>query len=172
MTDADIKAAIKAIEIHHEHDWWVADMPDIGVATQAKTLPELGVEIERIIIGHFATTAEYGIDPFLARVPSSRDDVERLTTKRDSDHADLARLLNIAKDERDAAEERLAAIDPTYQRDHTRQGQHSIAELTAERDAYRAMICDLLASAVPHPVEHPTMTKQWARAKKLLKEGP
>jgi hypothetical protein len=34
MTDADIKAVIKSIEIHHEHGWWVAVMPDIGVATQ------------------------------------------------------------------------------------------------------------------------------------------
>lgn len=128
MTDADIKAAIKAIEIHHEHDWWIANMPDIGVATQAKTLPDLGIEIERIIVGHFATTAEYGIDPFLCKVSSSREDVESLTAQ--------------------------------------------IAALTADRDAYRAMICDLLASAVPHPVEHPTMTTQWNRARKLLKDGP
>lgn len=64
MTDAEIKEAIKSIEIHHEHDWWVADMPDIGVATQAKTLPELGVEIERIIVAHFAVNAEVGTDPF------------------------------------------------------------------------------------------------------------
>lgn len=45
------------------------------------------------------------------------------------------------------------------------------AKAEAERDAYRAMICDLLASAYPHPVEHPTMTKQWARARELLKSG-
>lgn len=44
--------------------------------------------------------------------------------------------------------------------------------LESERDAYRAMICDLLASAYPHPVEHPTMTKQWNRARELLKNGP
>jgi hypothetical protein len=41
-----------------------------------------------------------------------------------------------------------------------------------ERDAYRAMLCDLLASAHPHPTEHPTMTKQWGRARELLKNGP
>lgn len=41
-----------------------------------------------------------------------------------------------------------------------------------ERDTYRAMICDLLASAHPHPKEHPTMTRQWARARELLKNGP
>ena len=46
------------------------------------------------------------------------------------------------------------------------------ALIEAERDAYRAMICDLLASAHPHPTEHPTMTKQWERARALLKDGP
>lgn len=64
MTDADIKNVIKSIEIHHEHGWWVADMPDIGVVTQARTLPELGVEIERIVIAHFAVNADVGTDPF------------------------------------------------------------------------------------------------------------
>jgi len=48
--------------------------------------------------------------------------------------------------------------------------QLSAAE--AERDAYRAMLCDVLASAHPHPVEHPTMARQWARARELLKNGP
>ena len=41
-----------------------------------------------------------------------------------------------------------------------------------ERDAYRSMVCDLLASAHPHPTEHPTMTAQWKRARDLLKNGP
>jgi len=47
-----------------------------------------------------------------------------------------------------------------------------LAVLEHERDAYRSMVCDLLASAHPHPVEHPTMTRQWARARELLKNGP
>lgn len=41
-----------------------------------------------------------------------------------------------------------------------------------ERDVYHAMVADLLASAHPHPVEHPTMMKQWTRARELLKNGP
>jgi hypothetical protein len=40
-----------------------------------------------------------------------------------------------------------------------------------ERDAYRTIVCNLLTSSHPHPVEHPTMTKQWARARELLKNG-
>jgi hypothetical protein len=75
MTDADIKRAIKTIEVHHEHGWWVADMPDIGVATQAKTLPELGVEIERIVIAHFEVCAEHDADPLRCKRLSSIDEV-------------------------------------------------------------------------------------------------
>ncbi len=40
--------------------------------------------------------------------------------------------------------------------------------LVEERDAFRAMVVDLLASAHPHPVEHPTMTAAWAKAQELL----
>jgi len=75
MTDADIKNAIKSIAIHHERGWWVADMPDIGVAAQARTLPELGVEIERIVIAHFAVNAEVGTDPFRCKQPSLSEEL-------------------------------------------------------------------------------------------------
>ena len=79
MTDADIKNAIESIEIHHEHGWWVADMPDIGVVTQARTLPELGVEIERIVVAHFVVNAEVGTDPFRCkRLPLSEELAETL----------------------------------------------------------------------------------------------
>ena len=64
MNDADIKEAVKTVHIHHELGWWVAMIPDIGVATQAKTLSELGVEVERIIVAHFETAHELGVDPF------------------------------------------------------------------------------------------------------------
>jgi hypothetical protein len=73
MTDTDIKRLIKTIEIFHQNDWWVADMPDIGVATQAKTLPELGVEVERIIWAHFETAKELGTDPFRCKRLSSQE---------------------------------------------------------------------------------------------------
>lgn len=79
MTDADIKNAIKSIAIHHELGWWVASMPDIGVVTQARTLPELGVEIERIVIAHFAVNAEVGTDPFRCKqLPLSEELAETL----------------------------------------------------------------------------------------------
>lgn len=47
-----------------------------------------------------------------------------------------------------------------------------VEEREHERDTYRAMVCDLLSSAHPHPKEHPTMTRQWDRARELLKNGP
>lgn len=47
-----------------------------------------------------------------------------------------------------------------------------IARLQHERDAYRAMVCDLLASATPNERDHPSMSRQWARARDLLKNGP
>jgi hypothetical protein len=50
--------------------------------------------------------------------------------------------------------------------------RRDLARTATERDAYRSMLCDLLASAHLHPTEHPTMTKQWARARELLKNGP
>ncbi len=40
--------------------------------------------------------------------------------------------------------------------------------LVAERDQFRAMIVDLLASACPHPGEHPTMAQAWTKARALL----
>ncbi len=44
-------------------------------------------------------------------------------------------------------------------------------EALTERDAYRAMLCDLLASAHPHPVEHPTMAEAWGCAREVLRTG-
>ena len=46
-----------------------------------------------------------------------------------------------------------------------------VERVERERDAYRSMLCDLLASAHPHPKEHPTMTREWDRARHLLKTG-
>lgn len=41
-----------------------------------------------------------------------------------------------------------------------------------ERDAFRAMLVEILASAHPHPVEHPTMAAAWAKARELLAVTP
>lgn len=97
MTEADIKAAIKSVEIRHEQDWWIADMPDIGVTTQAKTLPELGVEIERIVVAHFAVNAELGTDPFrckrLSLGEETRETLRVVLTTRNATCAAMASAL-------------------------------------------------------------------------------
>ncbi len=99
MTEADIKSAVKAIEIHHEQGWWVAVMPDIGVATQAKTLAELGVEVERIIVAHFETARELAADPFRCKHPSSVDELTEtlnvVLATRTSTYAAMASALRV-----------------------------------------------------------------------------
>lgn len=44
-------------------------------------------------------------------------------------------------------------------------------EMERERDSYRAMLSDVIASAHPNERDHPSMSKQWARARELLKNG-
>jgi hypothetical protein len=46
-----------------------------------------------------------------------------------------------------------------------------IPTLRADRDAARELIQNLLDSAYPHPVEHPTMFKAWREAEKFLEGG-
>jgi hypothetical protein len=41
-----------------------------------------------------------------------------------------------------------------------------------ERDAYRDMLEEVLASAAPNERDHPCMSKAWKRARELLKNGP
>lgn len=108
MTDAEIKDAIKSIAIHHEQGWWVANMPDIGVATQAKTLPELGVEIERITVAHFETAREIGADPFRCQRPSTAEQLRAVLDKALDGWDRAARSL--ADDPHHADEQAIAAL--------------------------------------------------------------
>ena len=45
-------------------------------------------------------------------------------------------------------------------------------EESRERDAYRSMLCDLVASNRTHGPASCTMTRAWTRARELLKNGP
>jgi hypothetical protein len=101
-------------------------------------------------------------------VDELRSQIERMTARAEEQQRLAAKAL--ARDQRDLIE-----IDSVL----ASAGAHvrgsiadSVRALITDRDAYRAMVCDLLASASPHPTEHPTMTKQWARARELLKNGP
>jgi hypothetical protein len=46
----------------------------------------------------------------------------------------------------------------------------SIVELREQNRKLREALLQILNSAVPHPVEHPTMSKAWAKAEIVLKE--
>lgn len=50
--------------------------------------------------------------------------------------------------------------------------EQGIRDLTAERDAYRSALCDVVASASPNRKDHPTMHAAWEKARALLKDGP
>ena len=45
-------------------EWFVAQILDFDIATQARSLADLGPEIERIVVGHIVASEEEGLDPF------------------------------------------------------------------------------------------------------------
>jgi hypothetical protein len=66
MTEHGIK-----VVAFKEGDWWVAQCLDYDIATQARTLPDLVGEVERILMAHWAVGAQEGVEPFanLPRAP-------------------------------------------------------------------------------------------------------
>lgn len=70
------------------------------------------------------------------------------------------------------AEVKRLGVDLECERMRSADRGGSYVLMTGERDAYRAMVCDLLASASPSERDHPSMSRQWARARELLKNGP
>lgn len=102
---------------------------------------------------------------FLAR--NAVAEVDSLRAQRDAALAEVAKM----RAERDEAQAKFEALDHDSAASFC--GMVKLRDdAVAERDAYRSMVCDLLASAHPHPTEHPTMTAQWAKARALLKNGP
>jgi hypothetical protein len=45
-------------------DWWVAQCLEYDIATQAKSLPDLRYELERVLVGHAVISARLGTQPF------------------------------------------------------------------------------------------------------------
>ncbi len=67
----------------------------------------------------------------------------------------------------------IAAVEPVADGGQYRNDIVSAIQwVRRERNALRAMVVELLASAYPHPVEHPTMTATWAKARALLAVCP
>ena len=111
------------------------------------------------------------LETLVDAVPELLAEIERLEEQAERDHLAEVEDFNAMRDsftgvirELDAKLARSAVSLATA----TERGR----ALEAERDAYRAMVCDLVASASPNPRDHPTMSKHWARARELLKDGP
>jgi hypothetical protein len=62
--------SIKAL-VFQEGEWLSAQCLEYNLATQARTLPELSYELQRLIFGHIATRLANGLEPFadLERAP-------------------------------------------------------------------------------------------------------
>lgn len=85
--------------------------------------------------------------------------IERIKADLRAAHAQVQRLMG----ERDGA---LAAL-----RNREALGE-AVWRVEAERDAYRSMLCDLMAAAHPSERDPPAVSTVRARARELLKDGP
>jgi hypothetical protein len=61
---------LKAV-LFEEGDWWCAQCLEYDITAQAKTLPELRYELERVLFTHLCVSAQLGRTPFqgLAQAP-------------------------------------------------------------------------------------------------------
>jgi hypothetical protein len=50
--------------IFKEDDWWVAQCLEYDIAAQARTLPDVQYEIQRVLVGRIAMAERLKIDPF------------------------------------------------------------------------------------------------------------
>jgi chromosome segregation ATPase len=97
----------------------------------------------------------------------------QLTTAVRDARATAAGDIQRAEAERDAVQADLAAMNTerVAWQERANEMRHRAERAEGERDAYRATVCDLLAAAHPHPTEHPTMAREWDRAREVLKTG-
>lgn len=110
-------------------------------------------------------------------VPALIEEVEGLQTQlgHEREHSKMLSDSNSALFiEKARVEDFCAKVRGQYTEAHAQVTRlaSALAEAERGRDAYRAMVADLLASAHPYPTEHPTMAAQWKRARDLLKNGP
>lgn len=50
--------------IFKEADWWVAQCLNYDIAAQARTIPDVQYEIQRMLVGRIVMAEKLGIDPF------------------------------------------------------------------------------------------------------------
>ena len=145
----------------------VVDGPLEGKTAQ-QTIVALRVEIHALI-DHEGVTLNA-----IARLEAERDAALLQSQAAEERAAGAEQHEGAMLKERSTAEQyaKDAEDDRDYYREHCKAAEIKTGRTETERDAYRSMLCDLLASAHPHPTEHPTMSKQWDRARELLKNGP
>lgn len=56
--------------IFKEDDWWVAQCLEYDIASQARTLPDVQYEIQRILVGRISIAEKLNIDPFEGLAPA------------------------------------------------------------------------------------------------------
>lgn len=69
MSDTEAAIAISAV-LFQEEDWWIAQCLEYDLSAQAKTLPDLHYELERVLVSHLVVSAELGQDPFTGFEPA------------------------------------------------------------------------------------------------------
>ncbi|HKO06445.1 MAG TPA: hypothetical protein VJ487_01930 [Alphaproteobacteria bacterium] len=53
-----------SVVLFQEGDWWSAQCLEYDITAQAKTLPDLQYELQRVLISQMAVSIEVGIAPF------------------------------------------------------------------------------------------------------------
>lgn len=66
--ESEAKMKIFTISYGQQDDWWVAQVKEYDIAMQAKTLPDLFIEIGRVLAGYHVIAEELGQEPF-ANIP-------------------------------------------------------------------------------------------------------
>ena len=88
-----------------DQQWWIAQCLEYDIATCATTLPDLNLELERLLQGHLVVATEHGVQPFAGLPPapkrfwklfeSARARVEPVNPLQSSEAADVLALTAI-----------------------------------------------------------------------------
>ena len=70
--------------------WWVAQILEFDLSTQARTLDDLIAELQRIVVAHIVCSTEQGLDPF-AIPPAPQQYVDEYGTSKSCVTIDSAR---------------------------------------------------------------------------------
>lgn len=63
---------VRAVLYQESSGWWSAQCLEYDVATQAKTLPTLYRELERVLLSYFVVSNHLGVEPFSGLPPAPK----------------------------------------------------------------------------------------------------